>query len=138
MNLRLTTTFKLSRTLFDVTSSLLLGRNKNLEISRKKLRDEVLKRINYIKTCVLARELCLLVRTNRAVLEPKDVHDICLYISNLCKEYGCKEPSELCRKAAEALLTDEAKYLELCARSCQKCGEARRPTPKKGKSIYVA
>jgi len=46
-----------------------------VEISRKKLRDEVLERIKYVKTCVMARELCLLVRTNRAVLEPKDVQE---------------------------------------------------------------
>ena len=49
-----------------------------MEISRKKLREEVLERIKYVKTCVMARELCLLVRTNRAVLEPKDVQDVCL------------------------------------------------------------
>jgi len=108
-----------------------------LEISRKKLREEVLSRIKYVKTCVLARELCLLVRTNRAVLEPKDVHDICLHISNLCKEEGCEEPSELCNKAVEAINSgDEEKYLELCTQSCMKCGEARRPTPKK--ATYVA
>ena len=47
-----------------------------MEISRKNLRSEVLERIKYVKTCVMARELCLLVRTNRAVLEPKDVEDI--------------------------------------------------------------
>jgi len=109
-----------------------------LEISRKKLREEVLKRAKYVRTCVLARELCLLVRTNRAVLEPKDVHEVCLYISDLCKEHGCEEASELCRKAAEEALTDEKKYLELCAQSCKKCGEARRPTPKTGKATYVA
>jgi len=108
----------------------------SLEISRKKLREEVLKRIEYVRTCILAREICLLVRTNRAVLDPKDVHDICLSISNLCKENGCEEPSELCRKAVEAVLTDEGKYLELCAQSCMKCGEARRPRPKK--ATYVA
>jgi hypothetical protein len=108
-----------------------------VEISRKKLRDEVLKRIKYVKTCVMARELCLLVRTNRAVLEPKDVRDICLYISNLCREGGCSEPSELCQKAADAIgSNDEEKYLELCAQSCVKCGEAKRPTPKK--ETYVA
>ncbi len=109
-----------------------------MEISRKKLREEVLKRAKYVRTCVLARELCLLVRTNRAVLEPKDVHETCLYISDLCKENGCEEASEFCRKAAEAALTDENKYLELCAQSCNKCGEARRPTAKTGKATYVA
>ena len=108
-----------------------------MEISRKNLRDEVLERIKYVKTCVMARELCLLVRTNRAVLQPKDVEDVCRYISRLCKEEGCSEPSELCVKAANAIgSADEAKYLELCAQSCVKCGEAKRPIPKK--DAYVA
>ena len=108
-----------------------------MEISRKKLREEVLARIKYMKTCVLAREVCLLVRTNRAVLEPKDVQDLCMSISKLCKEEGCQEQSELCRKAAEAVGSDEeAKYLELCAQSCLKCGEARQPAPKK--ATYVS
>ena len=102
-----------------------------MEISRKKLRKEVLKRIQYVKTCVMARELCLLVRTHRAALEPKDVQDVCLYISNLCREEGCTEPGEFCQKAAEAVGSgDEEKYLELCAQSCVKCGEAKRPMPK--------
>jgi len=108
-----------------------------LEISRKKLREEVLERIKYVQTCVLAREICLLVRTNRAVLNPKDVHEICLTISKLCNESGCQEASEVCHKAAESIgSADEEKYLELCAQSCAKCGEARRPAPKK--ATYVA
>jgi len=108
-----------------------------VEISRKKLRDEVLERIKYVKTCVMARELCLLVRTNRAVLEPKDVQEVCQFISGLCKQEDCSEPSDLCMKAAEAVSSaDEEKYLELCAQSCLKCGEARRPQPKK--DAYVA
>ncbi|MCW4019434.1 MAG: hypothetical protein NWF00_12285 [Candidatus Bathyarchaeota archaeon] len=107
-----------------------------MEISRKKLREEVLDRVKYVRTCVMARELCLLVRTNRAILEPKDVQEICNYISGLCKEEGCTEPSELCRKAAVAVGSgNEKKYLELCAQSCVKCGEARRPTSKK--NAYV-
>jgi hypothetical protein len=112
-------------------------RKNTLEISRKKLREEVLERIKYVKTCVLAREACLLVRTNRAVLEPKDVQEVCLLISKLCKDEGCQEPSEMCRKAAEAVgLGEEEKYLELCAQSCLKCGEARQPAPKK--ATYVS
>ena len=62
-----------------------------MEISRKNLRKEVLERIKFVKTCVMARELCLLVRTNRAVLEPEDVKEICTYISNLCKEEEDRE-----------------------------------------------
>jgi hypothetical protein len=108
-----------------------------VEISRKNLRKEVLERIKYVKTCVMARELCLLVRTNRAVLEPGDVAEVCQYISTLCKEEGCNEPSELCQKATQAIsLDEEEKYLELCAQSCLKCGEAKRPQPKK--DAYVA
>jgi hypothetical protein len=108
-----------------------------LEISRKKMREEVLERFKYVKTCVMARELCLLVRTNRAVLEPKDVQEVCRYISGLCKEQGCLEPGEFCQKAAAAVSSkDEEKYLELCAQSCVKCGEAKRPIPKK--ETYVA
>jgi hypothetical protein len=108
-----------------------------VEISRKKLREEVLDRIKYVKTCVMARELCLLVRTNRAVLEPKDVQDTCKYVAGLCKEEGCNEPSGMCLKAAAAVGSDdEEKYLELCAQSCVKCGEAKRPTSKK--DAYVA
>ena len=108
-----------------------------LEISKKNLRNEVLERIKFVRTCALARELCLLVRTNRAVLEPQDVQGICQYISTLCKEEGCGEPSELCAKAAAAVdSNDEAKYLELCAQSCQKCGEAKRPQVKR--DAYVA
>ena len=108
-----------------------------MEISRKKLREEVLKRIKYVKTCVLAREICLLVRTNRAVLDHEDVKKTCLEISRLCMEEGCQDASEMCRKAAEAVGSgNEAKYLEICAKSCLKCGEARKPTPKK--STYVS
>jgi hypothetical protein len=108
-----------------------------LEISRKNLRNEVLERIKFVRTCVMARELCLVVRTNRAVLEPEDVGEVCRFISGLCKEEGCTEPSELCMKAAAAVgEKDEAKYLELCAQSCMKCGEARRPQSKK--DAYVA
>jgi hypothetical protein len=107
----------------------------SLELSRQKLREQVLSRFKYIKTCVLARELCLLVRTNRVAFNLKDAHDCCAFISQLCAEAGCKEPSDLCRKASEAVLSSEEKYLELCAQSCMKCGEARRP---KKKTQYVA
>jgi len=86
----------------------------------------------------MARELCLLVRTHRAVLEPKDVEEVCQHISSLCKEEGCSEPSDLCMKAAHAIgLADEEKYLELCAQSCVKGGEARKP-PQPKKDAYVA
>jgi hypothetical protein len=85
----------------------------------------------------LARELCLLVRTNRVAFNREDVKQCCSFISKLCKEAGCIEQSELCHQAAEAVLKDEEKYLELCKQSCLKCGEARQPMPKK-KTSYVA
>jgi hypothetical protein len=107
-----------------------------LELSRQRLRNQVLRQFRYIRTCVLARELCLLVRSNRAALDPKDVHEFCNFIANLCEEAGCKEQCELCRKAAEAVLNDEEQYLQICKQSCLKCGESRRITTRK--STYVA
>jgi len=110
-----------------------------LEISRQKAREYVLQRFKHIRTCALARELCLLVRTNRAVLNREDVHDMCLYISKRREEAGCKEASELCAKAAEAVLTDEALHLKLCEQSCRKCSESRRPRrPAPERTTYVA
>lgn len=108
-----------------------------MEISRERLKEKVNERFKHIRTCVLARELCLLIRTNRAVLGPEDVHEACIQISDLCREAGCAETSELCRKAGEAVLTDEKTYLELCAQSCMKCGESRRPK-QENSSPYVA
>jgi len=110
-----------------------------LRISWEKARREALGQINYIKTCVLARELCLLIRTHRAVLEKKDIHYYCGFISNLCNEAGCKEAGELCAKAAEVVIISEEKYLALCEQSCKKCIDSIRP---KGqpleKTVYVA
>ena len=85
-----------------------------MEISREKARRQVLDQFKYVKSCVLARELCLLVRTHRGVLQKKDVHDCCSFISTLCKEAGCTEAGELCANAAEAVLESEQKYLEFC------------------------
>jgi len=108
-----------------------------MELSRKQLREQTLSRFKYIKTCILARELCLLVRTNRVAFNLKDASECCSFISQLCKEAGCEEQSGLCCKAADAVLTSEEKYLELCQQSMMKCGESRRPTQKKPTN-YVA
>lgn len=112
-----------------------------LELSRQKMRKQALDRFKYIRTCVLARELCLLVRTQRAVLNKEDVRDCCSFISKLCKEWGCEEASGLCAKAAKAIMKSEEEYLKLCAQSCKKCGESRRPTrpsrPEPEGTVYV-
>ena len=107
-----------------------------MEVSRKRQRGRVLHRFKYVKTCVLARELCTLVRTNRAALNKEDVQTCCSFICQLCKEAGCGEPSELCKKAADVVLKSEEEYLKLCEQSCKKCGEAKQPTAKK--TAYVA
>lgn len=110
-----------------------------MELSRQRLREQTLSKFNYIRTCVLARELCLLVRTSRVAFSPEDVVQCCGLISELCKEAGCIEQSGLCSQAVEAVEKDEEKYLEICRQSCMKCGEARRPLPKKKKkTTYVA
>ena len=114
----------------------------NLELTRQRIREQTIQRFDHIRTCVLARELCLLVRTNRVALNPKDVADCCNFISTLCKEAGCTEPSELCQKASESVSTSEEQYLDLCMQSCQKCGESRRPAARPGpiqeRTTYVA
>jgi hypothetical protein len=103
------------------------GRTMTLEITRQKMRERTLDQFKHIRTCVLARELCMLVRANRVALTKEDVHECCSFIAKLCKEAGCDEPSELCSKAAEAVLGSEEEYLKLCAQSCRKCSESRQP-----------
>lgn len=109
-----------------------------MELSKQRLREKTLSRFNYVRTCVLARELCLLVRTNRVAFNREDVKRCCNSISELCREAGCVEQSELCHEAAEAVEKDEEKYLEICQQSCMKCGEARQPSMPKKKTSYVA
>lgn len=111
-----------------------------MELSRQRMRELALDRFKNLRTCALARELCLLVRANRVTFDVKDAHECCLFIAKLCREAGCEEPSDLCRKAAEAVLTSEEKYLELCELSCGKCSESRRPRrPRRmGPTYYVA
>ena len=73
------------------------------------------------------------------MLDKEDVRDFCGFISKLCEEVGCGEASELCKKAAEAVMESEERYLELCEQSCKKCGESRQPrTPTTERSVYVA
>lgn len=110
-----------------------------MELSRQKMRSKALHRFKHLRTCVLARELCLLVRTNRVSFDKGDVNGCCSYVSKLCEEAGCQETSDLCCKAAESVLLNEEEYLKLCEQSCMKCGEARRPAPKTPKkTVYVA
>jgi len=98
-----------------------------LELSRQRMRERALDQFKHLKTCVLARELCLLVRANRVTFDFNDAHDCCTFIAKLCNEAGCEEPSELCSKAAEEVLKSEERYLELCEQSCKKCSESRQP-----------
>ncbi|UCC33937.1 MAG: hypothetical protein JSW53_02740 [Candidatus Bathyarchaeota archaeon] len=98
-----------------------------LEITRKEMRERTLDRFKHIKTCVLARELCMLIRANRVALSKKDANECCLFIAKLCREAGCDDPSELCNEAAKAVLGSEEEYLKLCTESCRKCSESRQP-----------
>ena len=107
-----------------------------MELSRQRMREHALNQFKHIRTCILARELCLLVRTNRVAFNAEDARKHCAFITKLCDEAGCKEQSDLCSKAAEAVLTSEEKYLELCEQSCMKCSESRRPAPER--TWYVA
>ena len=104
------------------------------------MREHALNEFKHVRTCILARELCLLVRTNRVAFNAEDARDHCTFIAKLCGEAGCKEQSDLCSKAAEAVLTSEEKYLELCKQSCMKCSESGRtpPRPAPERTAYVA
>jgi hypothetical protein len=110
----------------------------SMELSRQQLREQALQRFKYVRTCILARELCLLVRTNRVAFNMKDAQECCKFISTLCSEAGCDEQSQICSKAAEAVGESEEKYLDLCQQSCMKCGESRKPVQKKAQNNYVA
>jgi len=111
-----------------------------LELSRQRMREHSLNQFKHVRTCILARELCLLVRANRVAFNAEDAREHCAFIAKLCDEAGCKEQSDLCSKAAEAVLTSEEKYLELCEQSCMKCSESRRPPPRPApeRTAYVA
>ena len=111
-----------------------------MELSRQRMRERTLKQFKHVRTCILARELCLLVRTSRVAFNAEDAREHCAFIAKLCSEAGCGEQSDLCSKAAEAVLTSEEKYLQLCEQSCMKCGESRRPTPRPTpeRTAYVA
>jgi len=110
-----------------------------LELSRQRMRKRVLDQFKHVRTCVLARELCLLARTNRVALSKEDVRDCCSFISKLCKEAGCKEASDLCAKATGAVMESEKTYLKLYEQSCKKCSESRRPRrPAPERTVYVA
>ena len=115
-----------------------------LELSRQRVRKQALAQFKHIRTCVLARELCLLIRTRRASFNKEDIQACCGFVSKLCKEAGCEEASDLCAKAIEAVTESEETYLKICERSCKKCSESRvprrpsppRPTPER--TVYVA
>lgn len=72
-----------------------------VELSRQRMRERTLNQFKHIRTCILARELCLLVRTNRAAFSAEDAREHRAFIAKLCDEAGCKEQSDLCSKASE-------------------------------------
>jgi hypothetical protein len=112
---------------------------KLLELSRGRAREQALAELKNTKTCALSLNLCLLVRTYRAVLEKQDVQDCCSFISELCDEAGCNQASELCAKAAEAVLRSEEAYLEFCGQSLKKCSESRQPKKQSAeRATYVS
>jgi hypothetical protein len=98
-----------------------------MELTRQEMRQHALDEIKYVRTCVLANELCRLVRSKRAFLNAEDVRRFCNSIASLCREAGCKEASDLCAEAAEAVVKDEKRHLELCQQSCTLCHEGKFP-----------
>lgn len=110
--------------------------SKSMKLELQKARENTLKKLNIIRSCGLARNLCMVIRVHRAVLTVEDINKWCSFVSGLCKTVpNCTEQAELCRRAAEAVLKDEQKYLDICMESCKKCGQFR---PNNARSIYVA
>lgn len=107
-----------------------------MELSRREKRRYALDKFKYVRTCVLARELCLLVRSARASLNKRDVRKCCSFIASLCREAGCEEASDICAEATEAVMKEEKHYLELCLQSCMLCYEGR-PLPESRKAPYI-
>ena len=102
------------------------------------MRKRALGNFQHVRTCVLARELCLLVRSSRAFLNAEDVRRFCSFIAGLCREAGCREASDLCAEAAEAVVKDEKRHLELCEQSCMLCHEGGFPAePRAERAPYI-
>jgi hypothetical protein len=102
------------------------------------MRQHALDEFKYVRTCVLARELCHLVRSRRAFLNAEDIRCFCSFVASLCKEAGCKEVSDLCAETAEAVVKDEKRHLELCKQSYMLCHERRFTTePKAERAAYI-
>ena len=102
------------------------------------MRQYTLDQFKHVRTCVLARELCLLVRSSRAALNAEDIRRFCNFIASLCREAGCKKTSDICAEAAEAVVKDEKRHLELCEQSCTLCYEGRfRAEPQAKRAAYI-
>jgi len=109
-----------------------------MELTRQEMRQHALDEFKHVRTCMLARELCRLVRSRRAVLNAEDIRRFCNFIASLCREAGCKETSDLCAKAAEAVVKDEKRHLELCEQSYMLCHEGRFPAePQAERATYI-
>ena len=109
-----------------------------MELTCQEMRQHALDEFKYVRTCVLAKELCLLVRSNRAVLNAEDVRRFCNFIASLGREAGCKEASALCAEAAEAVMKDEKRHLKICEQSCTVCHEGRFPAETRAeRATYV-
>ena len=98
-----------------------------MELTRQEMRQRALDNFKHVRTCVLARELCLIVRSSRAFLKAEDVRRFCSFIAGLCREADCREASDLCAEAAEAVVKDEKRHLELCEQGCMLSHEGRFP-----------
>ena len=109
-----------------------------MELTRKEMRQNALDEFKYVRTCVLARELCLLVRSRRVFLTAEYVRRFCSFIVSLCREAGCRKTSNLCAKAAEVVVKDEKRHLKLCEQSCTLCHEGRFPAePRVERAPYI-
>ena len=107
-------------------------------LTHMEMRKLVLADFERYRTCSLAQELCKLVYYNKRFLNPEDIYRCCSFIASLCLEAGCEEASESCVKAAEAVMKDEKRHLELCEQSCTLRYEDRfHAEPKSKNAAYI-
>lgn len=94
----------------------------------EKARKAAVDQFEHVMTCGLAKQLCMVVGRNLAVLNPEDVQSRCELISKLCGQHGCKRQSDLCMWASQTVLNDELKFSKLCKESRTKCNEQATQT----------
>jgi hypothetical protein len=109
-----------------------------VEISRKKLREEVLDRVKYVRTCVMARELCLLFLFLLSCAPPRcfRAQKMCKTSANISATYAKKKaapnPAACAKTLQRQLATATKKNTSNSApKAASNAAKQNDPNPKK-------